>query len=44
MTKCGGLAMRRLANVDYSTAFVMLSTIAFMEAKKEPKPWRNLLW
>jgi hypothetical protein len=33
MTKRGGLAMRRLANVD-STAFVMVSTIAFMEGEE----------
>jgi hypothetical protein len=33
MTKRGGPAMRRLANVD-STAFVMVSTIAFMEGEE----------
>jgi hypothetical protein len=33
MTKRGGLAMRRLANVD-STTFVMVSTIAFMEGEE----------
>jgi hypothetical protein len=41
MTKRGGLAMRRLANVD-STAFVMVSTIAFMESEEGTKAMAKL--